>query len=277
MTGVHASNVGVTIKDATLLSDVSLTAAPGEWLSVIGPNGAGKSTMLRVLAGVLKHTGSVTVDGVGLATLPPRDRAKLVSWVPQNPTVPAGVNVLDYVLLGRTPHLHALASPNKHDVQLGQDTLDRLDLMRFAGRRVDTLSGGELQRVAIGRALVQEAPLMLLDEPTSALDLGHQQDVLTLLDELRSDGARTIISTMHDLTLAGHFADRVLLLSQGSVAAVGPAAEVLTVANISEHYGADVTIRNEEGTVVVSPRIAKATSKHQRPTLSANTKEEPAP
>lgn len=260
MNRASATNVGVTIKDATLLSNVSVTAAPGEWISVIGPNGAGKSTLLRVLAGALPHTGSVAVDGVDLATLSSRDRAKLVSWVPQSPTVPAGVGVLDYVLLGRTPHLHPLASPKSGDVDLAHDTLAMLDLTRLAGRRVDTLSGGELQRVAIGRALVQQATLMLLDEPTSALDLGHQQEVLMLLDQLRADSDLTIISTMHDLTLAGHFADRVLLLSHGLVAAVGPAAKVLTEANIAEHYGAKVIIRNVQGTVVISPRIASPSS-----------------
>ncbi len=259
---VAASNLGVTIKDAALLSNVSLTAAPGEWVSVIGPNGAGKSTLLRVLAGVLPHVGSVTINGADVAALPPRERAKLVSWVPQSPTVPVGMSVLDFVLLGRTPHLHPLSSPKSSDVELGHQTLDMLDLTTFAGRRVDTLSGGELQRVAIGRALVQQAPVMLLDEPTSALDLGHQQDVLTLLDELRGNGERTIISTMHDLTLAGHFADRILLLSNGSVAADGPAATVLTEANISKHYRAKVLIRNVQGTVVISPRIATPSSFH---------------
>ena len=206
-----AANISVTIKDSTLLSDVSLDVESGEWVSIIGPNGAGKSTLLRVFAGVLDSTGTVTVGGSDLSKLSPRDRAQAVSWVPQTPTVPPGVNVLDYVLLGRTPHLHPLASPKKGDVEFARHTLDQLDLTEFAGRTVDTLSGGELQRVAIGRALVQQAPVMLLDEPTSALDLGHQQEVLVLLDDLRAGGDRTIISTMHDLTLAGHFADRIAL------------------------------------------------------------------
>lgn len=255
-----ANGVGVTINDATLLKDVSLTATPGEWVSIIGPNGAGKSTLLRALAGVLAHSGTISVDSTDMASLSPRERAALVSWVPQSPTVPDGVTVLDYVLLGRTPHLHPLAAPRQADVHLAHETLEMLDLVSFAGRRVDTLSGGELQRVAIGRALVQQAPVMLLDEPTSALDLGHQQEVLLLLDELRSDGDRTIITTMHDLTLAGHFADSVLLLSKGTIAAVGRPATVLTEANISEHYGARVIIRNVAGTVVISPRISTPSS-----------------
>ncbi len=257
---VTVRNIGVAIKDVTLLNDVSLQVSPGEWVSIIGPNGAGKSTLLRVLAGVLDHAGSVEINGIDIGGLSPRERSKLVSWVPQSPTIPQGVSVLDYVLLGRTPHLHPLAAPKQSDVGIAEQMLETLDLVDFAGRRVDTLSGGELQRVAIGRALVQEAPIVLLDEPTSALDLGHQQDVLMLLDELRKDGDRTIISTMHDLTLAGHFADRLLLLSQGEVAAVGPAANVLTEAHVAEHYGAKVLIRNVQGTVVVSPRIATPSS-----------------
>ena len=179
--------------------------------------------------------------------------------MPQTPTIPEGMNVTDYVLLGRTPYLSALSSPSKDDVEAAADTLAQLDLTAFAGRKVETLSGGERQRVVIARSLVQDTPIILLDEPTSALDLGHQQDVLELLDQLIAESDKTIISTMHDLTLAGHFADRVLLIgNDGQVAAHGLAEDVLTESSIAEHYGAEVTVTNEGGTVVVSPKITNA-------------------
>ena len=251
-----AQNLSFAVKDAQLLDDVSFGVAPGEWLSIIGPNGAGKSTLLRSIAGANDASGTVEVLGEALTELPLKDRAKRVAWVPQTPTVPAGMSVIDYVLLGRTPCLHPLASPSKNDVRSAHDTLEKLNLETFGERTVETLSGGERQRVVIARALVQDTPIILLDEPTSALDLGHQQDVLVLLDQLRSDGERTIISTMHDLTLAGHFADRVMMLSKGKLANIGPAAQVLTRDNIAEHYGADVTITNVRGTVVISPTIS---------------------
>lgn len=253
---LSVSNISISVKDARLLDGVSFDIVSGEWLSIIGPNGAGKSTLLRAIAGAASGEGTVEVFGEALTQLPLKERAKRVSWVPQTPTVPAGMSVIDYVLLGRTPYLHPLASPSKRDTEAAHEVLDELTLEPFASRTVETLSGGERQRVVIARALVQDTPIILLDEPTSALDLGHQQEVLFLLDRLRSGGQRTIISTMHDLTLAGHFADRVMMLSNGTVASIGPAADVLTKANIAEHYGADVTIRNVDGTVVISPTIS---------------------
>ena len=259
MTAISAKNVSVQIKGQELLDSVTFAVEKGEWLSIIGPNGAGKSTLLRSLAGALDADGSIEIEGKSLHDLSVSERAKLVAWVPQTPTIPEGMNVTDYVLLGRTPYLGALSSPSKDDVTAAAETLARLDLHAFAQRKVETLSGGERQRVVIARSLVQDTPIILLDEPTSALDLGHQQDVLELLDQLIAERGKTIVSTMHDLTLAGHFADRLLLLgNNGTVAAHGLAENVLTEANIAQHYGAEVTVTNEGGTVVVSPKIAGA-------------------
>ncbi len=257
---LSVTNISFRVKEATLLDGISFDVAPGEWISIIGPNGAGKSTLLRSISGASRARGNVEVFGEPLMNLAPKDRAKRVAWVPQTPTVPVGMSVIDYVLLGRTPYLHPLASPSKRDVATTKDILEELSLESFARRAVETLSGGERQRVVIARALAQDTPIILLDEPTSALDLGHQQDVLLRLDRLRANGERTIISTMHDLTLAGHFADRVLMLSKGTVASIGPAAEVLTRSNIAEHYGADVSITNVRGTIVISPTISTPSS-----------------
>ena len=258
---VRATEISVNIKGAQLLNSVSFNVERGEWLSIIGPNGAGKSTLLRSLAGAIEAGGSIEISGQSLGELSLKDRAKLVAWVPQTPSIPEGMNVTDYVLLGRTPYLSALANPSRKDLQAARDQIAQLDLTKFAARKVQTLSGGERQRVVIARSLVQDTPIILLDEPTSALDLGHQQDVLELLDHLIADSGKTIISTMHDLTLAGHFADRLLLLGgEGEVVAHGPAAEVLTEANISTHYEAQVTIARVGETVVVSPKIDRPTS-----------------
>jgi len=248
-------SVAFSVKGTTLISDVDVDVDRGGWLSIIGPNGAGKSTLLRAIATGTASAGSVSIDGQNLADLSHAQRSKLVSWVPQSPVIPAGMSVLDYVLLGRTPHLHPLASPKSADVALAESILDDLGLIDFASRFVETLSGGELQRAVIGRALAQEAPLLLLDEPTSALDLGHQQDVLSLLQRLRSSGDRAIVTTMHDLTLAGAFADELVMMSNGGVARRGTATEVLTESNIAEHYGANVRVEVVDGTVLVVPKL----------------------
>ena len=260
MSMITATNLSVSIKGAQLLDGIDLHVDRGEWLSIIGPNGAGKSTLLRALAGVVPCGGAVTIDDEPLAGYSPRSLARKIAWVPQTPTIPPGMRVVDYVLLGRTPHLHPLAAESSTDRELVAEVLADLDLTSLADRAVESLSGGERQRTVIGRALAQEAPIMLLDEPTTALDLGHQQDALDLLAGLRMARDRTIISTMHDLTLAGAYADRLMLLAEGRVVDSGPAAKVLTVDNIATHYRAEVTISRVGDSVLVAPRLRGANS-----------------
>jgi iron complex transport system ATP-binding protein len=177
--------------------------------------------------------------------------------VPQDPVVPPGMVVLDYVLLGRTPYIPPLGRESVADLVAVDEALSRLDLTRFAGRRLESLSGGERQRVFLARALAQGATLLLLDEPTTALDIGHQQEVLELVDRLRRDGALTVLSTMHDLSIAGEFADRMVLLAGGRVVAAGPPREVLTERLLAEHYKARVrVIDGDHGPLVVPVRSA---------------------
>ncbi len=169
--------------------------------------------------------------------------------------MPAGMTVTDYVLLGRTPFISALGRESAADLDAVADVLTRLDLTAFADRELATLSGGERQRVFLARALAQEAKLLLLDEPTSALDVGHQQEVLDLVDQLRRSAGLTVVATMHDLSLAGLYADRLLLMAQGRVAAVGTAEQVLTEELLSRHYRARVrVIDGGDGPLVVPVR-----------------------
>lgn len=254
MSTLHVSDLTVVINKSTLLAGVDLKVAEGEWLSVIGPNGAGKSTLLRALAGVIESKGAIELDGRAMGSLSKRERAQLIAWVPQTPTIPPGMNATDYVMLGRTPHLHPLSAPGRGDRAVVSEVLSQLDLQDFAHRTVDTLSGGERQRVVLARALAQQAPILLLDEPTTALDLGHQQAALELLDSLRADHGLTVVSTMHDLTLAGHFADRLLMLAKGEVVAEGAASSVLTEQTLLTHYKARVRITHLEGAVMVVPQ-----------------------
>jgi len=254
MSSLELRSVSVRAGKTPLISDLDLSVPTGTWVSIIGPNGAGKSTLLRAVVGANPSTGEISVDGNALGSMTGRERGRQIAWVPQNPTIPAGFRVFDYVLLGRAPHRHLLAAERPDDLRITQAVLEDLDLVAFAERDVTSLSGGERQRVVIARALAQQAPVLLLDEPTTALDLGHQQDVLVLLDRLRREG-RTVVSTMHDLTLAGHFADELVLMSEGRIVAQGCARDVLTEQNLATHYNADVTIRYEDDDVLVVPRI----------------------
>ncbi len=248
--------VRVVLGDAGILHGVDLTVASGEWVTVIGPNGAGKSTLLRAVGGAVPHTGTVTIDGTATTALPRRRRAQLVATVAQQPVVPPGMRVLDYVLLGRTPYSAPLGRESAEDLSIVEQVLDQLELRRFTGRELETLSGGERQRVFLARALAQGAPLLLLDEPTSALDIGHQQEVLELVDALRKERSLTVLATMHDLSVAGEYADRLVLLAEGRVAADGPPARVLTEELLARHYRARVrVIAGEFGPIVVPVRL----------------------
>jgi iron complex transport system ATP-binding protein len=250
---ISCRGVSVTLGDHLVLDGVDLEVSRGEWLSVVGPNGAGKSTLLRYLTGAVAGAGDLHVGGRPVGALTRRERALLVALVPQSPVIPTGMRVVDYVLLGRTPHIRALGVEGPHDLAAVHDALAHLDLLPFADREVTTLSGGERQRVLIARALAQGASLVLLDEPTTALDVGHQQQVLELVDELRRAHDLTVVTTMHDLTLAGQYADRLVLLDSGRVVVEGPAAEVLTEENLASYYGAHVRIIHDEGRPVVLP------------------------
>ncbi|MBV8563274.1 MAG: ABC transporter ATP-binding protein [Actinobacteria bacterium] len=249
---IELDGVSVRFGDVEAVHDLSLAAEAGEWVALIGPNGAGKTSALRALAGLVPFSGEIRLDGSDARELGRRALARLVAFVPQKPETPPELTVAEYVLLGRTPHISYFGSEGRGDRESARHALRRLELEDFAERRLGSLSGGELQRAVLARALAQEAPVLLLDEPTTALDLGRQQLVLELVDSLRGDGL-TVVSTMHDLTLAGQYADRLLLLDRGRVVAEGAAAEVLSEANVGSHYGARVQVVEQDGAVFVLP------------------------
>ena len=249
---IDVGDLHVELGGAPILRGLSFSVARGEWLGLLGPNGAGKTTALRALAGLVPYHGSIRIDGNEARTAGRRRLARSIALVPQLPERPPELTVAEYVLLGRTPHLGYFASEGADDRAAAARALARLELEDFSQRALGSLSGGELQRAVLARALAQEAPILLLDEPTSALDLGRQQQALELVLSLREDGL-TIVSAMHDLTLAGQYADRLVLLDRGTVVAEGSANDVLSPKNIAEYYGASVRIVEDAGHVFVLP------------------------
>ena len=247
---VDLQSLDVRLNGTHVLGGVDLAVAQGEWVNIIGPNGAGKTTLLRAVLGLVAYGGDISIDG--LTKLRRAERARKVAYVPQTPVIPQGMLVADYVLLGRTPHRGIFAGETSADREIAADVLERLDLVGFGDRAVQSLSGGERQRTVLARALVQQADILLLDEPTTALDLGHQQDVLDLVDALRRERDLTVIATLHDLTLAARYGDQVAILAGGVIAQRGTPSEVLTVANIAEHFDAQVRVIDDpEGPVIV--------------------------
>ena len=266
MSAIVAHGITVTLDGTRVLDGVDLTVAEGEWLALLGPNGAGKTTLVRALSGTVKHGGTVTfggapssdgarADGGPRGAGGPRERARRVAVVPQTPVIPPGITAFEYVLLGRTAHQGMRLSASLDDRRRSLAVLQRLDLERFAQRDLATLSGGERQRVVLARALVADAPLLVLDEPTAALDLGHQFEILELLAELQQERGLTVVTTLHDLGIAGQFGDRLAVLSEGRLVAHGAPAEVLTPEAIGRWWGVDATCTvDDEGRVDVTVR-----------------------
>ncbi len=256
MSAIVLDRVEVRYGDQLALAPYSGRVEPGEWIGLIGPNGAGKSSLLKAIAGLVRATGSILVGDVVLDGGDPRGRARQVAYVAQEPLIPDDMNVFDYVLLGRTPYIGYFGAESAHDRDVVRGVIDRLRLGAFADRMLGSMSGGERQRAVLARALAQEAPVLLLDEPTSALDIGHQQQALELVTELREHQAITVISAMHDLTLAGTYANRLVMLDQGDVVASGPAVEVLTAERLGEvfHVCVTVDVDPSDGAVIVVPR-----------------------
>ncbi|MFV0525032.1 MAG: ABC transporter ATP-binding protein [Acidimicrobiales bacterium] len=276
---VCLDGVGVHYQDREVVTDVSLTVPAGGWLAVIGPNGAGKSSLLRAVAGLLDHDGRVLLDGrvhrpVAAGGLrrrrggrsragPTRDGATgrtgspargAVAFVAQRPVLPPGMTVAEYVLLGRSAHLRWPAAESAADRRVAADALERLHLDRLAARPLDELSGGEVQRVTLARAVAQQPSLLILDEPTSALDLGHQVAVMETVESLRAGLGLTVVTALHDLGTAGRFAGTVAVITAGRLMAAGPPEQVLTAEVLSAAYETPVQVLlDAEGGTVVAP------------------------
>ena len=253
MTAIACQDGVVAFDGVEVLRGVDLWVPPGGWVTVVGPNGAGKSTLLRAVGGIVDATGSIALGGRPAAGMTRREMARLVALVPQEPVIPRGMRVVDYVLLGRTAHLGFFEAEGAADLDVAVKALADLDAGPLADRTVATLSGGERQRIVIARALAQESPVLLLDEPTTALDVGHQQEVLDLVDRLRAERNLTVLATMHDLTLAGQYADWLVMLDAGEVVVAGSADEVLTEEAVARHYGARVRVVPDEAGPIVVP------------------------
>lgn len=239
-----------------VLSKVSLQVSAGEILAVIGPNGAGKTTLLRAISGVHpKADGQITVDGQDISHLPPDRRAKLLAVVSQARQLPIDFTVYETVLIGRTAYLNWFGSTQESDHSAVRKALVATQLDELSNRLVGDLSGGEQQRVLLARALAQNAPLLLLDEPTTHLDLEHQTTLLNLVRRMAAEKPLAILMVMHDLNLTGLYADRVALLVDGKIRAIGAPSNVITAENLIETYHIPVNILRhpEYGTPLVLP------------------------
>jgi iron complex transport system ATP-binding protein len=259
---ISFAELTVRYGETVALDGVSAAAADAEWIGIIGPNGAGKTTLLNALMRLVTFRGTVTICGQPASGLSRRELARLIAYVPQRPVLPPDMTVSDYVLLGRSAHIGYLRMETATDRRICAGILDQLDLAQMADRALRAMSGGELQRLVLARALAQHAPVLLLDEPTSALDLGRRMEALEIVDEIRRERGLTVLSAIHDLTLAGQFADRLILLANGRIAAAGSAESVLANRLLAAHFGAGVqVVTTETGDLaVISSRLPRRTT-----------------
>ena len=230
-----ARGVNVTLDQQSILHDLRFDIAEGTWTGLLGPNGSGKTTLLRAVSGLLAHEGALTFDGQPVDQWPARALARRLAFVRQSPSLTFDFTVADLVLLGRSPHKSWLQSYSAADRAQMRDALAHVELNGFADRSVLSLSGGELQRVFLAQALVQEADVLLLDEPTAHLDVHYQFTFMDQVQDLVEQG-RTIVAVFHDLELAARYADRLLVLDDGRLVADGPPAEVLTPGLIAQVF-----------------------------------------
>ncbi len=238
-----------------VVRDATLEVAPGEIVGLIGPNGAGKSTMLRAVTGSARVTaGSVTLGSVSLTDLSARQRARIVGVVPQQITVTFSFSAREFVLMGRHPHLGRLQQLAPTDDSLAEEVMARTDTLRFAEEPVDTLSGGDLQRLALAQALAQQPDILLLDEATSHLDLNHRLQVLDLVREL-ADGGLAVLAVFHDLDLAARYSDRLAVVSQGSLSSAATPEEVLSTEMLARVFRVRAVVGSDPvtGAVTVTP------------------------
>jgi iron complex transport system ATP-binding protein len=234
--------------DRWLLRKLDLQLEPGTVTVIVGPNGSGKTTLLRALLGLIEPAeGRVLLDGKPLAQHSLRARARTCAWLPQRTELPWSMTARELVMLGRAPHLSALAGPGKVDHDEVMAALARVRAEALCDRDVRTLSGGELQRVLLARLLASKAPLLLLDEPTTALDIGHALALLELVQELAA-GGHGVLMALHDLELARRHGDRALLLRGDGLGghALGSAQEILRPELLSEVFGVDAQLVGDQ-------------------------------
>lgn len=233
-----------------ILQDISFQLGQGEMTALLGVNGSGKSTLLKTINGILKpKQGTVLVEGVSLKDMSGKEIARRIGYMPQK-SGSVLCTVFDAVLLGRKPHFGRTVTPR--DLEMVENVLQRLGMEEMALRETTELSGGELQKVVIARALVQEPKILLLDEPVNHLDVRNQLETMSLLQEITQDLNLLTITVLHDLTIALRYADRFVLIKDGGLHACGD-REVMTPGAIREVFGMHATIHDIDGIPVVLP------------------------
>ena len=231
-----AKNLSVFKDNKNIINEISFDFPSGSYVSIIGPNGAGKTTLLKTLAGLLDFKGSLLINNVNSAELFKYSNKNNCAYVPQNISIPDGMSLIEYVLLGRNSYTNWFLSEDKKDYEIVEKALNKLKLQTKKNQMVKTLSGGEMQRATLSRALAQEANLLLLDEPTSSLDFAKTHDFFKLIKKLKQDLKLTVFLSTHDINSISKYSEYVIVLKKGKKIFSGKINEILNEVFLSELY-----------------------------------------
>ncbi|MBE1441777.1 MULTISPECIES: ABC transporter ATP-binding protein [unclassified Paenibacillus] len=283
MHALEANGLSLSYGTVPIFQDLSVNIPKGEITVLIGSNGCGKSTLLRSLARLLNpQKGTIVLDGHELAKLPTKEIAKRLAILPQGPTAPEGLTVLQLVKQGRYPYQSWLQQWSHEDERMVRMALEKTGMTEYSERTVDSLSGGQRQRAWIAMTLAQGTDTVLLDEPTTYLDLTHQVEVLDLLYELNEKERRSVVMVLHDINLACRYAHHMIAVKNGAIWAQGKPEDIVTEAMIKgvfelecqvlkdPFYGTPLCIPYGKGrTVGLEPEAPEASAK--QPTANQRT------
>jgi len=238
------------------IDNISFSVNPGEIISIIGPNGSGKSTILKCVSGYLSpHLGEVIVQNKNIKDYTAKEIAKAMSLIQQHFALDYDFTVMQVVLMGRNPHIKRLQSESEEDYHIANDALKKAEIYHLKSRSITSLSGGEWQRMILARALCQQSGIMLLDEPITGLDIKHQVNLMSVITKLSKENKISAVFVLHDLNLANHYSDRVILLKQGNVYKSGVPNDIMTKENLEFVYETPINIIDFNGRKIITPEI----------------------
>ncbi|MFC2048304.1 ABC transporter ATP-binding protein [Chloroflexota bacterium] len=266
MIKLEVQNLGLAYGRNVVMRDLTFQVMPGEMVGLIGPNGSGKSTIIKALSRVISpFSGQVFLNGKDISQISRGDLARLLGVVPQMPLLPNAFTAFEIVLMGRNPHLRLLQYESARDLAITWRAMERTATHFLAERRIDELSGGEIQRIVIARVLAQEPKSILLDEPTANLDISHQVEIFDLIKNLCLENNLAVVVALHDLNLASQYCDRLILINSGGIHAQGTPKQVINSQNIKEVYGAEGCVYAHPVNGLPAVLLEAGSGKHTKP------------
>ncbi|MBN19392.1 MAG: ABC transporter [Chloroflexi bacterium] len=256
--GLQLKDISLSYKENLVLSNINIEFDVGEVIGLVGRNGSGKTSLINIMNGLVRPTsGLVLYNGKDINNISIKERAKFISVVPQRINFPADYKVLDLVYMGRNPHMDFFHRATKEDLNNTYEVMKTTNIVGLAHKLISEISGGEMQRVAIAMALNQRAPVLLLDEPTTNLDLVHEVLVLELVKKLNSYPKSCVILSIHDLTLASKYCDKVVMLKNGELFAKGNPKDVFSKENIESVFSTKVRVNKDpiDNSTLITPEV----------------------